>query len=507
MLKNKQPMTLSKSDYILFLKHPSWLWLKKFEKNKLPPVDENLQSLFDMGNEFEEIADKLFSGAVRVGFDMGDFDTYVSMVERTKEALGGGASAILQGRFEVDGLTCIVDVLESVGEGVFDLIEVKASTRAKVEHEYDLAFQVLVLEKSGLKIRNISIIHANKEYVKKGEVEPEEITTRTDVTNKVRGLVGVTKEQVGEAFKIMSSKVVPNISPRFVNGIGVSGVRWFEEWMEIFKSLKGGVEKYSIYNLSYPNALQIGKLEDMGISEIGKVPESLALRPKQGMQIKLTREGGRVLEKEKISDFIETFKYPLYFIDYETFSSVIPFFDGCFPYGDYPFQYSLHIVDSPGAKPRHVEYLHVENSNPMLKLIEKLKSDVGEVGTILSWNMSYEKGCNDRMASMYPEHKEFLDDMNVRMNDLMIPFSNMWFFDKDFFGSASLKKVLPVVVPELNYSQLDVSDGLLARRLWTETIIKGKNKDKKEKIMSSLSEYCTLDTFAMVRILEELQKL
>ena len=51
------------------------------------------------------------------------------------------------------------------------------------------------------------------------------------------------------------------------------------------------------------------------------------------------------------------------------------------------------------------------------------------------------------MACLYPEHKEFLDDLNERINDLMIPFSQMWFVDKDFFGSASLKKVLPVLVP------------------------------------------------------------
>jgi len=40
-------MTLSKSDYMLFLKHPSWLWLKKFSKHRLPAIDENLQAIFE----------------------------------------------------------------------------------------------------------------------------------------------------------------------------------------------------------------------------------------------------------------------------------------------------------------------------------------------------------------------------------------------------------------------------------------------------------------------------
>ena len=118
--------------------------------------------------------------------------------------------------------------------------------------------------------------------------------------------------------------------------------------------------------------------------------------------------------------------------------------------------------------------------------------------------MSYEKGCNDKMASFYPEHKEFLESLNARIEDLMIPFSEMWFFDKEFFGSASIKKVLPILVPELSYKEMDVSDGLKARRLWIETILEGKHQKRREMIIDDLSKYCTLDTFAMFRIFEVL---
>ena len=143
----------------------------------------------------------------------------------------------------------------------------------------------------------------------------------------------------------------------------------------------------------------------------------------------------------------------------------------------------------------------------MPKLLEKLKSDIGDKGTVLTWNMSYEKGCNDKMAKFYPEYKEFLKALNLRINDLMIPFSEMWFVDKDFFGSASVKKVLPALIPEMNYNELDISDGLKARRIWTQTVLQGENQNDRVKIMKDLSEYCTLDTYAMVRILEELKKI
>lgn len=492
---------------MLFLRHPAWLWLKKFDKNKLPPIDSNLQALFDEGHKFENCAEKLFPNAVKIGFDIKEFETYKTMPKRTKDALDKETSTILQSRFEVDGITCIVDVLNRVEDNTFDLIEIKSSNRAKPEHEYDLAFQTIVLEKYGIKIRNTVIIHANKEYVRAGDIEPEKITSKIDITSKVRVLTDITKEQIQKAFEVLDQKTMPDISPRFVNQIEVPGVQWFSEWLDIYKNIKPDLDPYSIYFLSFPNAKQIGQLEDRDIDLIKDIPEDLALRTKQVAQIQTTRDNKRIVDNKKIKEFISTFKYPLFFFDYETFSSVLPHFDGCQPHGDYPFQYSLHVLDSPKDEPRHLEYLHQDNSNPMPKLIEKLKTDIGESGTILSWYMSYEKGCNDRMASIYPEHKDFLTSLNQRTNDLMTPFSQMWFFDKDFFGSASVKKVLPVLVPELGHKELDISDGLLARRVWTQTVLEGKNQDKKEKTMSSLSEYCTLDTYGMVRILKELQKL
>ena len=504
MLNHNNP-PLSKSDYMLFLRHPAWLWIKKFEKHKLPPVDGNLQAMFDAGHEFETYAEKLYPKATQLGFN--NYKEYLSLPSQTQKALDQRAQTITQGRFEIDGITCIVDILDRVEDNIFDLIEIKSSTKAKPEHNYDLAFQAIVLEKSGIKIKNISIIHVNKEYVRKGDIKPKEITTKTDVTTKVRSLIDITGQQIKKAFEVLSQKTIPDISPRHVNKQEISGVQWFQEWLDIYKTLQPSPDPYDIYCLSSPNPQQISELEDKGINQICDIPKELALRPKQLAQIQTTKSDKRIIAKKEIKEFLNTLEYPLYFFDYETFSSVIPAFNGCSPYGDYPFQYSLHILDSPSAKLRHTEYLHQENSNPMPSLIKKLKQDIGESGTILAWFMTYEKGCNDRMASFYPEHKKFLENLNSRINDLMIPFSKMWFVDKDFFGSASIKKVLPALVPELNYKELAISDGLLSRRTWTNTILKGDNQDQKDEIISNLSEYCTLDTFAMVQIFKELNKI
>ena len=86
----------------------------------------------------------------------------------------------------------------------------------------------------------------------------------------------------------------------------------------------------------------------------------------------------------------------------------------------------------------------------------------------------------------------------------MIPFSQNWYVEADFCGSASIKKVLPVLVPSLSHKDLDISDGSSAQRLWMEAVLDGKRPDEKEKILGDLLDYCKLDTLAMVEIYRKL---
>lgn len=401
-----------------------------------------------------------------------------------------------------------MDVLQKNPDGSFDLIEIKASTKAKPEDEYDLAFQLLVLEKAGLQIRNIVVMHVNKEYVRSGDINPAEFIGKTNITEKVRSLMSTTLLQVDMAFEVLGKRTMPDISPRFINQLEIpnKSSQWLEEWMEIYKRIQGEFDTYSIYNLAYPSPEQLGQLEDLGITSIHEMTEDQGLRDKQKVQIKTTKTNQRILDIDKIKPFLDTFEYPLYFFDYETLSTLVPQFEKYSPYQDYPFQYSLHIIESPGAQVQHKEYLHNQASDPIPGLLGQLKQDIDDKGTILTWNKCYEKGCNDRMAKLYPEYADFLTDLNSRIEDLMTPFAKMWFFDKDFFGSVSIKKVLPVIAPELNHHNLDVSDGLMARRLWTKIILNNSRENVKKDTLKKLSEYCTLDTYAMVRILEELKK-
>jgi len=493
-------MQLSKSEYMMFLKHPTWLWLKKHDKSKLPLPDANLQAIFDEGILFEKYAEKRFHGGIRLGFD--SYKDYLLLPARTRQALRDENNKIIfQGRFETSNITCICDVVERVEKNTFDLYEIKSSTKVKPEHYLDLAFQTVVLESAGLKVRNIAVVTVNNKYIRNGEVDPIELSKTTDVTNEVRDKIEETKEKIRAAMAIIEMATLPDPSPRHVN-LGA-----LKDWMDIYRGLGNVVPPYSIYDLITPGTNRLGALEDLGVILIKDIPNDFKLTPKQERQVVATSTNTRYIEKDSIKIFLGDLKYPLYFLDYETFSGVIPPFDGIKPYQQTPFQYSLHILDGPLGEIEHKEYLHTENTHPGEQLLKRLQEDIGPAGSVIVWYEAFEKGRNSEMAEMFPAYENFLSNLNDRVVDLMIPFSNGWFVDKDFFGSSSLKKILPVIVSDLSYKELDIQEGNVASRKWMETVLDGKYSDQKEKIMSDLIKYCRLDTLAMVEIFKYLKNI
>lgn len=494
-------MVLSKSNYLTYLRHPAWLWLEKHDKVKLPEVDDDTQAVFDAGNLFEEYAEQLFPGALKLGYKTnGVFDgtKYFALAKVTTEALLGEDRVFLQGRVEVNSITCIFDVLERNSSGTYNLYEIKSSTKAKPEHEHDLAFQTLVLERAGLSIEKMFVIHANGGYVRNADIDPSQITETVEVSSTVRSLMDFTAEEVEKAVAVMAMPIMPDPSPRFArNGS-------FKEWLKIYRSLVDEIGPDSIYRVNAFGASKIGELEDIGVTELTQIPEDFSLSPKLLALVESSKRNERIINNEAIGEFLSKLQYPLYFLDYETFAGVVPAFDGLRPYQHVPFQYSLHVLQSPNAEVQHKEYLHTENTLSVEPFLKQLALDIGPDGSVIVWCQIFERGRNIEMAAMKPTFYNFLHNLNDRVVDLMLPFSHSWFVDKGFRASASIKDVLPVLVPELSYKDLNIHGGNTAQRVWMETVLSGKNQERKDQIMEDLRKYCELDTLAMVKIWEVL---
>ena len=105
---------------------------------------------------------------------------------------------------------------------------------------------------------------------------------------------------------------------------------------------------------------------------------------------------------------------------------------------------------------------------------------------------------------IFPEHQEFLEDINNRTFDLMDIFK-VDYIDYKFNGSTSIKKVLPVLVPELSYEGMEVEIGAAAIEQG-EKMLEMEDGEERREIRKNLLAYCELDTFAMVEIYRKLLK-
>ena len=177
----------------------------------------------------------------------------------------------------------------------------------------------------------------------------------------------------------------------------------------------------------------------------------------------------------------------------------MPLLDRTSPHKHFPVQYSLHLLHRDGRL-EHFEYLEREPRLPD-RLVERLRADIGEEGSVISWHASFEKTQNKEVARLFPEFSDFLSDLNDRMADLEDVFKADY-VDARFDGSTSIKKVLPVICPELSYTELDVQDGASAMDAWQKML--AAENEESDQIADSLLSYCKLDTYAMVSIYQAL---
>lgn len=472
-------MPLTKTDFIQYLRCPNSLWLLKRDRDNYPDgeVSAFLQKLIDEGYLVERYVRQLF------------------------EARNDGSKISFQRTFETDsGLFARADVFEEV-QGQSHLYEVKSSTSVKTDREHnhvkDACFQLIASERSGQLVDSVSIIHVNGDYVRDGDIAPPDLLTVQDVTDAVRAMQAETEGEIDAALALLSQADIDRSS---CSCLELSRAHHCDP----FAYFNAMVPTPSIYSL--PRLREKKRLELLsdGVIGLDDVPDAYPLSPQQTAVLSAAKSKSPVIDAEAIRAFYGEFVYPLYFLDYETYASAIPLIDGLKPHQHLPFQYSLHVLDEDGAL-THTEYLAQDARLPA-DLIARLANDIGKSGTIVSWQASFEKSRNTDMAHWYPEHAEFLEDVSARMVDLQDLFKTAY-VDIRFDGYTSIKKVLPVLCPDLSYDKMTVQDGTQAMDAWSKLINPDVSGDEQSKIDNELRDYCRLDTLAMVEIYRFLDRL
>ena len=253
------------------------------------------------------------------------------------------------------------------------------------------------------------------------------------------------------------------------------------------------------------NKNKVAKLFRNNIFEISEVPDDM-LNDNQVIQKNAITDNKVHKNKYGIKNFIDKLKYPLYYLDFETFMEPVPRFSSCKVYAQIPFQYSLHIQYENGTL-EHYEFLHKDATDPRKSILISMLDVLGDKGSIVVFNQAFEKTRLKELAELYPEYKASINRILERVIDLLVPFSKFYYYNPIQQGSCSIKKVLPAVTGK-SYDEMNISNGMDASTLYFKATFENEfSSDHKQKIYSDLLKYCKLDTEGMVWIIDELKKM
>jgi hypothetical protein len=492
MHMKKAPM-LSKSRFLAGLQCHLKLWYQCYNRELIPEVPPSQQAIFDAGHEVGELATQLFPGGILIDEP---YFLHKQAVQSTLQAMQDpDVKSIYEAAFVYDGVRIRVDVLERLDDGSWNLVEVKSSTSVKEVYYPDVAVQFYVLEGCGLKINRAGILHINNQYVYDGKnLDLESLFSFGDLTDETMAMQPEIPGQLEELKGMLAVDRAPEIQP----SRHCHKPYDCEFWDHCTKDMP----EFWVYDISGIGQEKLDELADMGIQAIRDIPETFSLSQIQD-RIRASVSNRQEFISDQLEAELNDVVYPVHFLDFETIGVAIPRYAGTRPYQTIPFQWSDHILYENG-KLEHREYLCNEDKDPREEFTQTMLDALGTKGSIVIYT-SYETGILNSLIEHFPQYAAELQSVIDRFVDLYAIIRRNYYHPK-FYGSFSLKYVLPALVPEMSYENLSIQDGMQASLDYLRMIDSATSEDEKARIRSDLLTYCGQDTLAMVKIRDELLK-
>jgi predicted RecB family nuclease len=469
------------------------LYLNFFHKQFNIERDEQDTKKFEIGHDVGKYAQQLFPSGVDCGYVLTN-DRNKS-IELTRQYINEGKTIIYEAAFEYDGLLCFSDILVKDGNE-WIIYEVKSSAYAKNYYTDDVSFQYYVISKN-IPVKDAFVVYLNSQYVRHGDIDIKQLFAMESVFEKAINLQDNIKLNTDEYKKITELKTIPEI-------------RISEHCKEPFTcDFKGfcwkDIPEYSVFDIQNMRGKQYD-LYNMGVVNIEDIPPDFSLNDKQRLEINSYLNNTDYVDKAAIKEFLNKVSYPLYFLDFETYMSAIPEFDNSRPYQPIPFQFSLYYKESKESEAIPYSFLADTTDDPRKAFIENLIAKIEKLCIVIVYFAGFEKSRINDLARDFPEYKEQLDNINSRIVDLMEPFRQKAYYKPSMKHSYSLKAVLPAIDPKYSYDNLNIQEGSEASNEFVRLRTVSDNTEI-ENIRKNLIDYCNRDTYGMVVILEELERI
>jgi Domain of unknown function(DUF2779) len=478
---------LSKSRFMAGRQCHKRLYLETYRPELAGSADESGEATFEVGHAVGALARNRYSGGALIGEEL----DWAEADRATRAAFRDRAiPAIFEGALSFDGVRVRIDILTRTRDRRFDLFEVKSTLDLKPEHEWDLAVQYHVLRGAGVPIRWARLMHLNRDYVYPGgDYDLKRLFTFTNLTR----LVHKRRREVVVALKEMRRTLAAKSPP----SISIGPQCGAPYTCPFYDHCRGDLPEHSIEQLPRLRVRLREQLAAMGVIEIAKIPADFdGLSTLQARVVEAVRTGTRFFDPS-ISRRLRKLRFPVHFLDFETFLPAVPLYAGTSPYQIIPFQWSNHVLNTGGAV-SHREFLHDKRTDPRRPFAERLLETLGTKGSIVVYS-SFEAARLRELAEHFRDLRPALGRVQKRIVDLL-PLIREHVYDPEFHGSFSLKSVLPALVSRLGYDDLEIADGGLASLAYAEMQAPETSSERCAELSAALLAYCKRDTLALVEL-------
>lgn len=412
-----------------------------------------------------------------------------AIAETTRLMRSNAPPVLYQPAFRSGDWAVIADVLRN-RNGHFTIVEVKSSTAVKPEHLPDLAFQTLVLRHARIPVDRVLLAHVDNAFVLKTPGDYDGLIAEQDLTSEVEVALPGIAESAGMLMRVMASAERPAVP------MGAQCTSPYEcPFIARCAAARGPGPDYPVALLPR-GGKTVQLLLATGHEDLMTVPAE-RLRGAMHLRVHQATISGETFFDIRATAELRKLSYPMAHLDFETIGLAVPEIIGTRPYEQLPFQFSVHVEESP-ATVRHRKFLSVERFGDFESMARALVAAVPESGPVFAYNASFERGVLERLAGWVPALATGLRDIAERLVDLL-PVTRAAYYHRDMKGSWSIKQVLPTIDPSLDYSNLgEVREGGGAQLAFLRMREGNVSAVRREELRASLLKYCERDTWGMV---------
>ena len=470
---------INKTVFINYLDCPTLGWMTK--RRMLPRLKGlNDKLLMLEGRNIHKSSWQLFPQAVNA-----QKSEIKTSEEYTRQLIEDSQNKIIfEASFVADGFSVRTDILQRAENGTWHLYEIKSGSKYKVKYAEDMAFSSMVLAKAGIKVEKMTLMHLSKNY--RIGMDISELFNSLDCTEKVEAKFHDFMSVSEKAFEEIESDAMPQ--PYLKRSC---------KNCPVFDTCMGKDIKNHIFDLPRLSIPAIEELVAMGADTIDKVPEDFELTEMQKI-VSSCALTGKTYISDNLKSELDAIKEPYYYLDFESVTMVMPLYADIAPHTQLLTQFSIDMADKDGNIVKHFEYIADHKKDCRREIAEKLIESLEEEGSIITYS-NFEKIGIGKLTGLFPDLRVDLNKIIDRIVDFEIIVRKNY-YDLNFHGRSSIKKVLPVMIPEMNYKGLEIGEGGDAAAAFAFMAMGLYDEEKIAETKKNLLKYCGQDTYAMVKM-------